>query len=325
MNKKEFDIQLFGEGTAEGTGGSSENVSGLTGDFEQDFNKYVLGKESAPVSHKEVSENSETEGTAEEEETEAESGNEPEEKAGENNSEADPEKEFEELIKGKYKGAFQKRTQGIINERFKASKETEGKLKAAMNALAPLFDRYGIEETDLEGLAGAVKGDAAIFAKRALEQGMDSEAYRDNFNAQRETKQKADEEQARERMQQARDTYEDWKKQEKEIKKTYPAFDLSKAYTENEEFKNMLHSGTSVLNAYRATHFDELTAGIVAAATQRAAKKTVDSMKTNVRRPQEGGIGSQAGTVSKTDVNSLTDKDIYSILERVRRGETISF
>lgn len=331
MNKDiYFDIQMFSEGAATGGATDGASESGLTGDFDADFQRYFgtsAGIGSAPVSQKEEN-NAESEeaDSGTEAETEDDATAEENSEESEKNSESDdPEKEFEELIKGKYKGAFQARTQGIINERFKNAKETEGKLKSAMDALAPLFDRYGLQDGDIDGLRDAVKGDAGIFAKKALEKGMESEAYRDAFNADRDKVQQAAAEEADRKQTAARQMYQNWKNQETEIQKTYPSFDLTKAFTENEDFKKMAMSGAPLLQAYRACYFDEITAGLVAAATKRAAKQAVDSMQGNVRRPHEGGMNSAGGTVSKKDVGSLTEKDIHDILKRVGRGEKISF
>lgn len=326
MNKEYFDIQMFSEGAAEDGGADGASESGLTGDFDTDFQKYFgksVGIGSAPVSHEENAESDEeTSGTESQESEEADTVENSE--GAEENLETDPEKEFEELIKGKYKGAFQKRTQGIINERFKTNKETEGKLSLAMSALAPLFDRYGIEQGDLESLENAIKSDAGIFAKKALEKGIGSEEYRDAFNADRDREQQAEKEDFEKRQQAAREKYEDWKRQEADIRKTYPSFNLENAFG-NEEFRNMAMSGASLMNAYRASHFDEITAGLVAAATKRAAKNAVDSMQVNVRRPKEGGMSSSGGAVTKKDVNSLTGNDINEILKQVGRGEKITF
>lgn len=316
MNEKIYlDIQMFAEGSAEGTSEGTVNASGLTGDFEQDFGRIFLGKtapvkESAPVSQEEAAEAEETSGT-EEEQNEAEVGE---------NSAGDPDSEFEDLIKGKFKESFHKKTQGIINNRFKNAKETEGKLSLAMDALAPLFDRYGIEEANLEGIRDAIKSDAGIFAKKALEAGKESEEYRDAFNADRDRKQQAEQKM----LEAASKIRQDWRAQETEIQKTYPSFTLEKAFA-NEDFRNMAMSGASLLNAYRASHFDEISAGLVAAATKRAAKNTLDSMQGNIRRPAEGGMSSAGGTVTKKDVSSLTGNDIDSILKAVGRGDKITF
>ncbi len=323
MNKDfKFDIQMFSEGGTEGAGDGTENASGLTGDFKADFERHVLGrnvpgKESAPVSQKNDAEASEADsGTETETEEEA--------TAEESSAADDLENEFEDLIKGRFKSAFHNKTQGIINERFKNAKETEGKLKTAMDALAPLFDRYGIEEGDIEGLREAVKSDAGIFAKKALEKGIGSEEYRDAFNADRDRIQKEAEDEAQKKHDAAIQMYQSWKKQEAEIQKSYPAFELKKAF-QNEDFRKMAVSGASLMNAYRASHFDEIAAGLVAAATKRAAKNAVDSMQGNVRRPYEGGMNSVGGTVIKKDVSTLTGKDIDNILTAVGRGDKISF
>ncbi len=316
MNEKIYlDIQMFAEGSAEGTSEGTVNASGLTGDFEQDFGRIFLGKtapvkESAPVSQEETAEAEETSGT-EEEQNEAEAGE---------GSAGDPDSEFEDLIKGKFKESFHKKTQGIINNRFKNAKETEGKLSLAMDALAPLFDRYGIEEANLEGIRDAIKSDAGIFAKKALEAGRESEEYRDAFNADRDRKQQAEQK----KLEAASKIRQDWRAQETEIQKTYPSFSLEKAFA-NEKFRQMAMSGDELIDAYRASHFDEISAGLVAAATKRAAKNTLDSMQGNIRRPHEGGMSSAGGTVTKKDVSSLTGNDIDSILKAVGRGDKITF
>ena len=328
MNEKiYFDIQMFSEGGAVGTAGGTESASGLTGDFTQDFNKYVLGKESAPVSQN-TAENNASSGTDEAERDADEQGENA--AVGDKQSEEgqiteeDSEKEFEELIKGRFKGAFQKRTQGIINERFKAGKETEGKLSLALDALAPLFDRYGIEDGNIEALRDAVKGDAGIFSKRALEKGMETEEYRNSFYADREREQQAANDELQKRQQAAEAIGAEWKRQEAEIQKTYPGFKLEEAF-KNEEFRQMAMSGTSLMSAYKASHFDELAAGLVAANTKRITKKAVDSMQGNINRPAEGGMASAAGTVTKKDVSNLSEADIFDLINRAGRGEKITF
>lgn len=328
MNEKiYFDIQMFSEGGAVGTAEGTTNNSGLTGDFTQDFNKYVLGKESAPVSQN-TAENNASSGTDEAEEDADEQGENTavgDEQSEEGQiTEENTEKEFEELIKGRFKGAFQKRTQGIINERFKAGKETEGKLSLALDALAPLFDRYGIEDGNIEALRDAVKGDAGIFSKRALEKGMETEDYRNSFYADREREQQEANDELQRRQQAAREKYDDWKSQEAEIQKTYPGFKLEEAF-KNEEFRQMAMSGTPLMSAYKASHFDELAAGLVAANTKRITKKAVDSMQGNINRPAEGGMASAAGTVTKKDVSNLSEADIFDLINRAGRGEKITF
>lgn len=193
-----------------------------------------------------------------------------------------------------------------------------------MDVLAPLFDRYGIEETNLEGLREAVKGDAGIFSKRALEKGMETEEYRDTFYADREKAQQTAQQELQTRKLAAMAQYQDWKKQEAEIQKTYPGFSLNKAFN-NEEFRRMAMNGTSLMSAYKASHFDELAAGLVAANTKRITKKAVDSMQSNVNRPAEGGMTSAPGTVIKKDVSKLSEADIFDIINRAGRGEKITF
>lgn len=48
---------------------------------------------------------------------------------------ADSKREFEKLIKGQYKEAFDERVQGIINKRFKESKKAEASAKTKVNTV----------------------------------------------------------------------------------------------------------------------------------------------------------------------------------------------
>lgn len=57
--------------------------------------------------------------------------------------ETDPSKEFDSLIKGKFKGEFQKRVQGIIDARFRKNKEAEAlaqRERETMNLYRSLLD-----------------------------------------------------------------------------------------------------------------------------------------------------------------------------------------
>ena len=326
MNKDNiFDIQMFAEGAAEGGTDGTAAESGLTGDFNADFQKYFgtsAGAGSAPVSHK-----TEAEAQAAASGTDAQNEAEESSEAADENAaaaEENSENEFEALIKGKHKKDFQKRVQGIINDRFKNAKATAGKLDAMQEAIAPLFARYGLNESDVEGLGKAIKEDTSIFTRLAMEKGIDAEEFRDSFYADRESKQKTEREDRERALNEARARYDDWKKQEAEIQKTYPSFNLQDAFR-NEDFRNMAMQGATILNAYRASHFDEIAAGLVAATSKRTVKQTVDSMQSSAGRPREGGLSSSAATVSKKDVGNLSEADIFDIIKRVGRGEKITF
>ena len=57
--------------------------------------------------------------------------------------------EFEELIKGDFKDVFAKRTQSIIDKRFKTAKQTEARLEKLNPLLDGLAKRYGVNSDEI--------------------------------------------------------------------------------------------------------------------------------------------------------------------------------
>ena len=94
--------------------------------------------------------------------------------------------EFEAMIKGDYKEAFDKRTQDIVQKRLKGAKETEERLTAMNPLLDILSARYGVDASDTAGLIKALEGDDAFFEQAAAENNMDTKQYRNMMKLQSE-------------------------------------------------------------------------------------------------------------------------------------------
>ena len=72
--------------------------------------------------------------------------------AGQVENEVTADEEFESLIDGKFKEQFTKRTQSIIDKRFKETKQLE-EFKASVSPLMEkLNEKYNIENGDIKGL-----------------------------------------------------------------------------------------------------------------------------------------------------------------------------
>ena len=317
-DKHFFDLQLFADGGADGEGtAAAVSSSGLSGDFNADFGKYVLGKEdAAPAKTTEVISSDDVK-TADSHSDDTTDGA---DTSAQDNT-ADIDAEFEELIKGRYKEQFGKRTQNIINQRFRAAKNTQENLESLQSAIAPLFDKYDIKTDDFQALKDAILNDESTFARKAMSVNKSTEEYKADFEA----KQKQDAQAQADAMASMKETYAKWKAEEAELQKIYPNFKLAKAISENAEFKAAIENGTSLATAYKGAFFDDIAAGLVSAASQKATEKTVKSIASNAARPREGGVNATGGTTQKIDVNSLSEKQILDIIERSARGERISF
>lgn len=329
-----FNLQMFAD-----NGGTS----GLTGDFDADFAKYVSG-DTAAESDKErdaaVQNNAEGADTA----TVDASGDVTDEGTAEvtaptqdnvsNAADDDAEmsdEEFESLIKGKGKKAFGARTQKIIDGRFAKYKN---QLQPLEEMAAVLYDKYGIENGDIDALREAVYGDTTMFNRQAMESGIGIAEYRDDFKAAREQSVRDEQNELDRRF--AEDAAEqeaqnelvgEWQRQADEVKATYPDFDLKAELAGNESFRQLLtgERPLTVAEARRLAYYDSDMAQITGKVAQSVKEKTAQSIARGQARPAEGGLTRQGGIIRRQDVQSLKDNDILNIIDAVAKGAKISF
>lgn len=236
----------------------------------------------------------------------------------------DKSKLFDELIKNEYKDEFSKRTQKIIDQRFKETKslqEKQGKLQPMLELLAT---KYGVKADDVDGLVSAISADDSLIENLAMEAGMTVEQYRFTENLKRENAElkRADEE--RKRVEQNNKFYAEMLDQSKQVQAIYPTFNLE-AELQNKQFMEALRvPGVSVRTAYELAHRDELIAPAMATAAQKATEAVVDNIKARGLRPTENGLGNGSGVTVKTDVSKMTKAERQEIFRRVvERGEKI--
>lgn len=331
-----INLQLFAEG----------GETGLSGDFDADFAKYVLGSAEEAEQNADESEQDEAEQNADAvsedaptEETD-ENADETEQNADENadkNADGDDgdemsDEEFEKLISGKGKKAFGAKAQKLIDGKFE---KVKGQMQPLEALAGVLYDRYGVEKGDVNALTEAVYNDGAMFSRQALDAGVPVSEYRENFKAargetdseaQNEPDEQADGEDAELIAQ--NDLISAWQTQADEVKATFPDFDLAAELSGNESFRQLLtgERPLTVEEARRLAYYDRDIAAISGRAAQSAKEKTAQAIAQNRTRPAEGGLtGRSGGIVQKKDVSALKDNDILNILDAVSRGAKISF
>lgn len=230
--------------------------------------------------------------------------------------------EFEKMIKGEFKDVYSQRVQDTISQRFKNQKDLTGKLESYNEALSPLFDHYGVDTGDIEGLRTAIQGDDALYQEEADERGLsvDDLKYIKELEAEQERNARLQEQMQAE--QDANEQYQKWLAEAEEVAKEYPSFDLQ-TEVENERFLQLLDMGWPMEDAYKACHADDLLANAVGTAHHAATKAVTDNIKARGMRPSENGLGAKAGVVIKDDPSKYTDDDIKEIVARVNRGEKI--
>lgn len=322
-------------------GAAETGSSGLSGDFDADFAKYVSHTDSARQDAAADNDDADTDAADAADETEdapdtdsadnAETNAQTETGTTDTDNADMTDEEFEALIKGKGKKAFGARTQKIIDGRFA---KVKGQMQPLQDLAAVLYDKYGISDGDIDALKQAVYDDNAMFNRQAMESGQSIQEYKDSFKAAQEQSQadaQAEIEQQAEYDNAAADAQNDiinaWQSQCDAVKATYPEFDLQKELADNEDFRDLLTGARplTVEEARRLAYYDRDMAEITGKVAQSVKAKTANAIQQNRQRPPEGGLTRQGGIIPKKDVSALRENDILKILDDVSKGAKITF
>ena len=209
--------------------------------------------------------------------------------------------EFSLLINGKFKEQFTKKTQAIIDKRFKETKNLEAYKNNVSPVVAGLMEKYGLQEGEEGKLLDLMNSSEKNEASAPEDKGKSASVNTLAKNVK------------------------NWVSQGESLKSTYPDFNLRKELKENKLFSRLVLNGVSVKDAYEASHKDEILSGAMAYTAKRVREQVVSNIEAKGRRPLENGVSSQSGVVTTVDVNSLTSKDILKILKQVENGASISF
>ena len=242
---------------------------------------------------------------------------------------ADLEADFETLIKGEYREQFNKRTQAIVDRRFKHANEVEQQLAQHKSLATVLGDHYAVDGSDIDALTRAIEDDTSMYEAEAMEKGISVEQLKLMKRYERENKELREAQQERERREKADQTYQGWFTQAEEFKQLYPSFDLEAEIRDPENgqaFINLLQSGVPLKAAFTALHNDEIMKGTIQYTAQQVAQKTMNSIAANSARPSEAGARGQAAASIKQygDVNTMTDAQREELIRRAQRGERIA-
>lgn len=235
--------------------------------------------------------------------------------------------EFDTMVKGDYKEAFDTRVQKIVQNRLKHSKQTENRLQDAESVLALVGERYNLDGKDFAALKAALEGDRQYLEAEALEKGMTVEQLAQFKKMERENKAFQEQIQADRQRQEFEQKFAAWATEAEQLKAKFPELDLATEF-DNPEFVRMLDNGIGVGTAYQAVHFDDLMGGALQHTAVQTEKKVLDSIRARGARPAENGAGGSSGAREKPiDVTKLTKQQRQELIERARRNpdERISF
>jgi len=254
------------------------------------------------------------------EETQAPNNPSPESQPAEGTKEVDRASKFKELIKGEFKEEYKTSLQEQLGRRLK------NQAPAVDPGQQAIYDhlKFAYGTDDPQQLLSILESDNRLFQDRADKMGITVEDYKRQMKLDIREAQINDAEQKRIEDEEAANIYQGWIADSEQVKAAYPNFDLE-AESENQDFTDLLAKGVKLQQAYELIHMQELMDGTARMVANTVSRNTIDNVRARGVRPAENGITEQPGTVRKSNVNDLTDKDLDNIIERVNRGEKISF
>lgn len=301
IRERLFDLHQF-----DGTGGAEGGDGGDAGHNSGEGAEVLYGKQAEPEAEAQASEDDDHDADGDEDE------------------EQKRKTEFEKLIKGDYKDLYDEAVKDNINRRFKSVKESKEQIEKMNMALLPLYEKYGIDAGDVEGLENAIRSDMTLYADEADAMGMTPEQYAYAKQAEIEAMRANEELEKIRGAQEAQQAYQGWLVQGEELKNTYPDFDLA-VEVQNEKFMGLLQANWSVADAYEAIHAKELITQGIGTAAEKVQKNVVNNIRARGMRPAENGTGNKPGVIVKKDPSQFDAKDLEEIRKRVANGEKIVF
>lgn len=236
----------------------------------------------------------------------------------------DKAKSFKELIKGEYKEEYQKLFESQLNNRMKRFSGMEEQLNRSNEVLGMLYNVYGVQDGDTEGLARAIQYDDNLILAQAEAAGLTPEQYRYQLHLQQQADLSRQQAEAAQQESYIRQQMAQWESEAEQFKNFFPDFDLA-TECENPEFLGLLQSGVSVKAAFNAIHADEIIEGTIAQTAQSVKKSVAENIAARGNRPAENGTVARPGVVVKNDPSKFTKQDREEIARRVAMGEKIAF
>ena len=241
----------------------------------------------------------------------------------------DLKKEYQELIKGKFKDIHTQEFKKHLNRRLGDQKKLTDELESHRGLIDLVSLKYG--ESDIGELMKLVESDNHLLEQRAYEKGIPVETLIEMEKQEMNLRKiKAEAERERylrmemERQQSEREQYGKWLRDAEQIKQTNPNFDLN-VEVENKQFVALLQYGIDMQHAYNVIHMNEIVNNTAKNAMLKSASAVSSTIAARGQRPPENAGSSNSSVAFKRDVHSFTAKDREDIARRVARGEKISF
>lgn len=228
-------------------------------------------------------------------------------------------------IREMYAEDINKTVKNAVEKRLRREKDAQGTLKK----LQPLVDRaakkYSKDAKDIDAIMAAVSADRSYYEELAERNGTTPEIEEMLERSAAEARSAREALEEREEADRNREFAERIGRQVLEVRERFPDFDLQRELDSNPQFAKLAQNPSlSLLDAYKATRFDEE----IAKAMQNTAHAVEANVVNNIRsgaQVAENGLGNTPPATVKKDISKLSLSEIQEYIERARRGEVVTF
>lgn len=228
-------------------------------------------------------------------------------------------------IRQMYAEDINKTVRNAVEKRLSREKNAQGTLKKLEPLLTRAARKYKKDIKDLDGIMAAVNADETYYEQLAQEHGTNVEMERQFEQLARENRDFQERIAQQEEINKIREYNEKIAAQINDVKQFFPDFDLEAEMEGNKEFAKLAAiPNLTLLDAYRATHFDSELKKAMTMTAQTVEANVVNNIKSG-GTVAENGVGNNSPASVKKDITKLSLKEIRDITERARRGEIITF
>lgn len=253
---------------------------------------------------------------------------------------SDTEGEFENLIKGKFKDAYDKRVRNFVSDRL-SKRDTEiAQLKERSEStdkiLAVLANKYpNVDAKNLDALLNAVENDEDIWRQKALDGGITADEAKLKFGEQQKQAQLENELEQLKKEKAVSQLDARMQNLAKATQQMYPDFDLKSEF-ENPQFcaaldfiaqRNEAKNKASGKNdeifdltyAYELAHADEIRNNTIKKVSKATMSAVAQNIAANGSRPKENANSHSAPARPKR-VDEMSDKEFDDLLHKIKNG-----
>lgn len=231
---------------------------------------------------------------------------------------------YADMIKSdEYKDEHKAYMDKTIGDRLKKYKGIEAENETMRSALGIVANKYGLDATSedfLSTLQQKINDDSSFYEDYAMEHNISTDDAREILTLKHKVAMQEQERKRAEEESRNAEFFNALRKRAEATKEVYPEFNLE-IELQNPRFVRLLGATEGdTTAAYRTVHYDELAKRAGLQAKQTAQMQAANTVASNMQRPIENGLSSQASSTISVNWKGANLQQIRQFAEEQRRA-----